>query len=135
MKNNLIDFSKFKTLADLQRYANDQFSTILKMQAQAEEYQSKIEHLEELLRTGGSAITVGSNELEIARIELNRLYQHSLREPLDEKQIRSYKIYTDCLLAIQGKTPEKKPKQKEEQLSTEDLINLALQAMPEADGN
>lgn len=132
--DNKLDFSKFKDTKSLQAYANDQFQTILKMQAQSEMYQSKIEHLEELLRTGGSTLVVGSNELEICRIEINRLYQHSLREPLDDKQLRAFDVLVKCLLAIQGKSIEVKPKKKEPTLTTEELIEAALLQMPEADG-
>lgn len=128
--SNKLDFGRFKTIKELQNYADSQFQTILKMQAQAEAYQTKIEHLEELLRTSGSAEIVGSSELEIAKIELSRLHAHSLREPLDDKQIRSYDIYVKCLLAIQGKTPEKKSKSKEPEHTLEELIAMSQQAMP-----
>lgn len=131
--SNKLDFNRFKTIKELQNYADSQFQTILKMQAQAEVYQSKIEHLEELLRTNGSSVIVGSSELEIAKIELSRLYQHSLREPLDDKQIRSYDIYVKCLLAIQGKAPEKKPKGKEPEHTLEELIAISQQSMPTSD--
>lgn len=135
MKNNLIDFNRFKSIKELQDYCTQQYSVVLKMQDEAEVFQSKIQHLEELLRNTGSTITVGSNELEICKIEISRMYNQVMAGPLEDKDVRKFDTLVKCLLAIQGKTPEKKPKQKEEQLSTEDLINLALQAMPEADGN
>lgn len=131
--DNKLDFSKFKDTKSLQTYANDQFQTILKMQAQSEMYQSKIEHLEELLRTGGSTLVVGSNELEICRIEIARLYAKVLREPLEDKEVRIFETYCKTLLAIQGKTVEAKPKKKDPVMTPEELISIALQQMPEAD--
>ena len=44
MKNNLIDMDRFKNVKELQTYCNDQYSIILKMQAEAEANQNKIQH-------------------------------------------------------------------------------------------
>jgi hypothetical protein len=127
--------SRFKTIKELQDYCNQQYSVILKMQAEAETYQTKIQHLEELLRTGGDNVTLGSNELEVCKIEISRLYSTAMQGPLEDKDVRKFDTLVKCLLAIQGKTPEKKPKQKEEVMSPEDLIALALQSMPESEGS
>lgn len=132
--SNVIDFSKFKTIKELQEYANKQYDTILKMQVEAELFKSKIEHLEKLLESAGKSQPIASNELELCKLEINRLYQHAIREPLDEKQTRAFDIYVKNLLAIQNKTAPEKPSKKEPQLTPEELIAIALEQLPETDG-
>jgi hypothetical protein len=132
--SNVIDFSKFKTVKELQEYANKQYDTIAKLQVEAELNKSKIEHLENLLNNAGNVQPIASNELELCKLEINRLYQHALREPLDDKQIRAFDVYVKNLLAIQNKAIPEKPKKKEPQLTPEELIAIALEQMPETDG-
>lgn len=131
--SNVIDFSRFKTVKELQEYASKQYETILKMQVDAELAKSKIEHLEKLLNNAGNAQPIASNELELCKLEINRLYQHALRESLDDKQIRAFDVYVRNLLAIQNKTVPEKIKKKESQLTPEELIAIALEQVPETD--
>lgn len=132
MKNNLIDFGRFKTIKELQEYCNDQYAMILSLQVQNEDFKNKIDHLEQLLKSDGIILATKSNEEELCKLEIGRLYSLAKLAPLDDKETKRFEILVKTLLAIQGKVAEVKPKKKEENKSIEELIALAVQAMPEA---
>jgi hypothetical protein len=125
-----IDFSQFKTLKDLQHYADDLFTLVASEQAENIRLKDRVKHLESLMmHSKDESIPVASNELELCKLEIARLYTEAKIQPLDDKQIRAFDIYVKCMLNIQGKElPKAKPK-KQEVLSQEELINLALQAI------
>ena len=125
-----IDFSNFKNLKELQNYTEDLFTLVASTQAETTKLSDRIRHLEALMmHSKDESIPVASNELELCKLEIERLYKEAKIQPLDDKQIRAFDIYVKCMLNIQGKElPKAKPK-KQEQLSQEDLINLALQAI------
>ena len=125
-----VDFSNFKTLKDLQNYTEDLFTLVASAQAENIKLSDRIRHLESLMmHSKENNVPVASNELELCKLEIERLYKEAKIQPLDDKQIRAFDIYVKCMLAIQGKeAPKAKPK-KQEPISQEDLINLALQAI------
>lgn len=135
--SNILDLTQFKTLRELQEYANRQYMTIGVMKQKNEELQDKVKHLETLLSSKATVLTVGSEQETICNIEINRLYQKTLRQPLEFQEVKVLETYTRILLAINGKEVETK-KEKEtnkalKAMSPQELIKIALQKTPEDD--
>lgn len=137
---NILDLTQFKTLKDLQSYAEKQYQTIHVLKQKIDDQSAKISHLEILLQSKATVLNVGSEQEEIARIEINRLYQKVLRGPLDFAEVKVLETLTKLLLAINGKeVDDKKEKQTTKalkQLSPKELIDIAMQKTPEdGEGN
>ena len=108
-----------KTLKEELRVAND-----------------KLKHLEDVMKFSPNPISVGSNEEELCKIEINRLYQAAKQGPLEFTEVKAFEIYVKSLMLIKGKTEigEKKPK-KSTSLTEEQLLQLALQVQVVDDTN
>lgn len=138
--SNILDLAQFKTLKELQEYANKQFMTIGVMKEQLDDAKAKITHLESLLASKATVLNVDSEQEEICKIEINRLYQKTLRGPLEFAEIKALETYTKILMIAKGKEVDDKKEKKAEkamkQLTPQELIHIALQKTPEdADGN
>lgn len=137
---NILDLSQFKTLRDLQQYAEKQYHTIFIMKQKIDDQSTKIAHLEVLLSSKATVLNVGSEQEEICKIEINRLYQKTIRGPLDFAEVKVLETLAKLLLAINGKEVDTK-KEKDtakalKQLSPKELIDLAMQKTPEdGEGN
>lgn len=133
--SNLLDLTQFKSLRELQDYANKQFMTIGVMKQQLDDTKAKVSHLESLLASKATVLNVDSEQEEICKIEINRLYQKTLRGPLDFAEIKALETYTKILMAAKGKEIDDKKEKKAEkaikQLSPQELIKIALQKTPE----
>lgn len=132
---NILDLSQFKDLKSLQEYADKQYKTIAIMKSKVDEQSTKISHLETLLSSRATILTPGSEQKSICEIEINRLYQKTLRGPLEFAEVKVLETLTKLLLAMEGKEP---PAEKEKALSKavkamtpQELINIALQKTPE----
>jgi len=131
----LLDFTEFKTLKDLQDYANKQFNTIAVLDQKIKDLEAKNKHLESLLNSKATVLNSGSEQESICQIEINRLYQKSLREPLDFQEVKILETLSKILLDLNGKELDDK-KQKAtakaiKSLSPKELIDIALQKTPE----
>lgn len=125
-----VDFSNFKNLKELQNYTEDLFTLIASTQAENTRLIDRMKHLESLmLHSKDESIPIASNELELCKLEIGRLYKEAKIQPLDDKQLRAFDTYVKCMLAIQGKEAPKAKAKKQDPISQEDLINLALQAI------
>ena len=127
---NLLDLSQFKSLKELQEFAEKQFRTILILESTIKENKDKITHLETLLNNmPNSSLVTEDKEIEICKIEINRLYNYALREPLDDKQVRNLEIYVRTLALARGKSldaiKEKKDKTDLKSMPVGKLIELA----------
>lgn len=137
---NILDLSQFKNLKELQDYANKQYTTIAVLKQKTDEQAAKIAHLESLLSSKATILNVGSEQEEICKIEINRLYHKTIRGPLDFAEVKVLETLTKLLLAINGKEVDTK-KEKEtakalKQLSPKELIDIAMQKTPEdGEGN
>jgi hypothetical protein len=137
---NTLDLTQFRTLKELQDYANKQYNTIAILKQKSDEQAAKIAHLEALLSSKATILNVGSEQEEIAKIEINRLYQKAIRGPLDFQEVKVLETLTKLLLAINGKEVDSK-KEKEtnkalKALSPKELIDIAMQKTPEdGEGN
>jgi hypothetical protein len=136
----VLDFTQFKTLAELQTYANKQFTTIAVMKQKVDEQAAKILHLESLLSSKATVLNVGSEEVEICKIEINRLYHKTLRGPLEFQEVKVLETLAKLLLSLEGKEVDSK-KEKDtakalKALSPKELIDIAMQKIPEdSEGN
>jgi hypothetical protein len=133
--SNLLDFTKFSSLKDLQEYVNKQYMTIGVMKQQLDDAKAKVSHLESLLASKATILNVESEQEEICKIQINRLYQATLRGPLDFQEVKILETYTKILLAAKGKELDEKKEKKTDkalkQLSPQELIQIALQKTPE----
>jgi hypothetical protein len=131
----LLDFTEFKTLKDLQDYANKQYNTIAVLDQKVKDLEAKNKHLESLLNSKATVLNSGSEQESICQIEINRLYQKSLREPLEFQEVKILETLSKILLALNGKEIDEK-KQKAtakaiKSLTPKELIDIALQKTPE----
>lgn len=119
-----------KEYEELKKYAEKLTKTNLSLQEELNQIKDKLRHLEELTKFSSNPIAVGSNEEELCKIEINRLYQAAKRAPLEFTEVKAFEIYVKSLMLIRGKTSseEKKPK-KEQSLSNDQLLQLAMQVV------
>jgi hypothetical protein len=94
----------------------------------------RLKHLEDV--TKASPVSVGSNEEELCKIEINRLYQAAKAGPLEFNEVKAFEIYVKSLMLIRGKTEVGDKKSKKSNSLTEDqLLQLALQVQVVDDAN
>lgn len=120
---------------ELKKYSESLTSTNLKLQKELDEAKDKLKHLEELAKFNSSPISVGSNEEELCKLEINRLYQAALKSPLDFQEVKAFEIYVKSLMLIRGKvaTEDKKTKKSNQNtLSNDQLLQLALQVVDDS---
>lgn len=134
---NLLDFSQFKTLKDLQDYSSKQYNTILVLDQKIKDLEAKNKHLEGLLASKATVLNSENEQQEICKLEINRLYQKSLRGSLEYQEVKILEMLTKILLALNGKEiDDKKNKATEKALKSftpQQLIDIALQKTPEDD--
>jgi hypothetical protein len=119
-----------KDYEELKKYAEKLTQTNLNLQKELNQTKDKLRHLEELTKFATSPIAVGSNEEELCKLEISRLYEAAKRSPLEFNEVKAFEIYVKSLMLIKGKTStdEKKPK-KEASLTNEQLLQLAMQVV------
>jgi hypothetical protein len=119
-----------KEYDELKKYAEKITQANEKLQEELTQTKDKLRHLEELTKFSSNPIAVGSNEEELCKIEINRLYQAAKRAPLEFTEVKAFEIYVKSLMLIKGKSSaeEKKPK-KEQSLSNDQLLQLAMQVV------
>lgn len=127
---NILDMSQFKTLAEIKDYAEELTRLNVILQNDIKQKDDKIKHLESLLNVlPATDFIVEDREIEICKIEINRLYQKSLRIPLEDKEVRNLEIYVRTLALARGKSVEdtkaKKEKEATKNIPVGKLIELA----------
>lgn len=129
--DNIIDFKKMKDKKDWEDFAKAQIDVIMKLQVENNKLQDKITHLELLLNNVPSNLAVASNEEELCKIEIARLFNKAKSLPLEWQETRAFEVYAKTLLAIKGKTVDdiKKNKSKEQKLSDSELLQIAMQSV------
>lgn len=125
-----VDMTQFKTLKELQEFAESQHRTILTLELTLKEQREKVIHLEKLLTNiPSNTFVVDDKEIEICKIEINRLYNKSIREPLEDKEIRNLEVLVKTLAVAKGKTvsdvKDKKEKAELKNIPTAKLLELA----------
>lgn len=118
---------------ELKKYSEKLTSVNVKLQKELEQAKDKLSHLEEISKMASNSIAVGSNEEELCKLEISRLYQAAKNGPLEFTEVKAFEIYVKSLMLIKGKpvTEEKKNK-KETSLNHDQLLQLALQVVDDS---
>jgi hypothetical protein len=116
---------------ELKKYGEKLTQTNLKLQKELDATKDKLRHLEELAKFSSSTIAVGSNEEELCKLEISRLYQAAKVSPLEFNQVKAFEIYVKSLMLIRGKTLEESKSKKSSKvtLDNEQLLQLAMQVV------
>lgn len=115
---------------ELKKYAEKLTQINNKISHELEHTKNKLQHLEELTKFATSPIAVGSNEEELCKLEISRLFQSAKTGPLEFNEVKSFEIYVKSLMLIRGKTAvEDKKSKKGNTLSEDQLLQLALQVV------
>lgn len=150
MTEKVLDMKEFKGKKEWEEFAKSQASLIVKLRVEANQANEKVKHLEQILQNvptdaiaeikqlkdkikhleqltsiAPSNFAVASNEEELCKIELARLYQAAKQGPLEWAETRAVEVYAKILLAIRGKSMDEKPKQKQSSYTTAQLLELA----------
>jgi hypothetical protein len=132
--SDIINLNHFKSNKELQEFANKQTLTILALQAQINNLENKLVHAEEIIKTQQSSFNVKTDEEELCRMEISRLYSKAKTAPLEWNEVRAFEIYVRSLLAIRNKSQDEinKKSDKQTNLSQAQLLELALKATDES---
>jgi hypothetical protein len=132
----VIPEDEFKLLVtqndELKKYGEKLTQANLKLQKELEDTQNKLRHLEEITKFSKSPVAVGSNEEELCKLEIRRLYESAKQGPLQFNEVKAFEIYVKSLLLIQGKTATEDKKSKKGEPATlnhDQLLQLALQVV------
>lgn len=124
------DLDNYKNYEDLKKFTEKLLETTLSLQNELARTKDKLSHLEEVTKHTSSLISVGSNEEELCKLEINRLYQAAKIGPLEFNEVKAFEIYVKSLMLIRGKTvTEEKKSGKKNSLSEDQLLQLALQVV------
>lgn len=134
--SDVIDFNQFKSDKEWREFANRQTATILALQGELKFLEEKLKHAEALLQGAiqKSTLAVSSNEEELCKIEIKRLYDKAKMQPLEWNEVRTFEVYVKSLLAIKNKSPEdmNKKQDKTSKLNQAQLLEIALKATDES---
>lgn len=116
---------------ELKKYGEKLTQVNTKLQQELEQAKDKLRHLEEIAKFTTNPMAVGSNEEELCKLEINRLYQAAKVSPLEFTQVKAFEIYVKSLMLIRGKSIEAPTgnKSKKVKLDNEELLQLALQVV------
>lgn len=118
---------------ELKKYSEKLTQANIKLQEEINQTKDKLRHLEELTKINNSPLAIGSNEEDVCRIEIGRYYNLVKTRPLEFTEVKSFEIYVKSLMLIRGKTAvEDKTQKKSQQLSEDQLLQLALQVVDES---
>jgi len=118
---------------ELKKYSEKLTTLNTKLQKELEQTKDKLAHLEEIAKFSQNPIAVGSNEEELCKLEINRLYQSAKTGPLEFTEVKAFEIYVKSLMLIKGKSvTEEKKNKKEQSLSHDQLLQLALQVVDDS---
>jgi hypothetical protein len=126
------ELEQYKTKKDLEKFTENLLDRNSALQVEIGQLKSKLEHFEAVSKT---ALSVGSNEEELCKIEIKRYYDSAKEGPLEFNEVKAFEIYVKALLAIKGKSLDdsnsKKPK--EPKFKDEDLMRFAQQVQADDD--
>jgi hypothetical protein len=123
------ELKKYDSLEELQKFTEKLIDTTSALKMELEQTKDKLRHLEDITKFSNN-ISVGSNEEELCKLEINRLYQAAKNGPLEFNEVKAFEIYVKSLMLIRGKTAvEDKKAKKEPALNHDQLLQLALQVV------
>ena len=118
---------------ELKKYGEKLTQLNTKLQDDLDHTKDKLRHLEELTKFSTNPIAVGSNEEELCKLEINRLFSSAKQGPLQFNEVKAFEIYVKSLMLIRGKTEAPTSKQKKETpLTNDQLLQLAMQVVDES---
>ncbi len=124
------ELSKYKNYEELKSFTEKLLDTTVSLKAELTKTKDKLSHLEEITKHTSSLVSIGSNEEELCKLEINRLYQAAKSGPLEFTEVKAFEIYVKSLMLIRGKsTAEEKKSNKKNALSEDQLLQLALQVV------
>jgi len=130
------ELDKYESLKELKKFTERLIDTTANLQLELQQTKDKLTHLENINRFVASPISVGSNEEELCKIEISRLYNAAQRGPLEFNEVKAFEIYVKSLMLIRGKTMvDDKKSKKSSSLSEDQLLQLALQVQVVDDTN
>lgn len=102
---------EFKTIAELQTYANSQHEIINKLNAKINALEESEKHLQKLLADNSIIVTEGAKDLfiqcedpeAISRTQLKILRDRSLQQELTIEETKRVEIYTKILDGVEAK--------------------------------
>lgn len=120
-------------LKELREFSEKLVETNLKLQKELQQTQDKLTHFEQVAKFNASPISIASNEEELCKLEINRLYTAAQKAPLEFEEIKAFEIYVKSLMLIRGKSSDSsnKSNKKEKPLAYEDLMKAAIQGIDE----
>lgn len=125
-----IELKKYDNLEDLQKFTEKLIDTTTALKLELEQTKSKLQHLEEITKYANNPIAVGSNEEELCKLEISRLFQAAKNGPLEFNEVKAFEIYVKSLMLIRGKSAvDEKKSKKEPALNHDQLLQLALQVV------
>lgn len=132
--SDIIDFNQFKSEKEWREFANRQTSTILGLQGHIQHLEEKLAAAEAIIKTQESSLNIKSDEEELCRIEIRRLYSKAKATPLEWNEVRAFEVYVRSLLAIRNKVQDEpnKKSDKQSKVSQAQLLELALKATDES---
>ena len=127
------DLDKYN-LKELQIFTEKLIASTAELKIELQQTKDKLAHLENITKHVTSPISVGSNEEELCKLEISRLFQAAKNAPLEFNEVKSFEIYVKSLMLIRGKTVAevKKGGKKDAALTNDQLLQLALQVVDES---
>ena len=123
------ELKKYDSLEELRKFSEKLIDTTTALKMELEQTKDKLRHLEDISKFSNN-ISVGSNEEELCKLEISRLYQTAKNGPLEFNEVKAFEIYVKSLMLIKGKTAvEDKKAKKESALDHDQLLQLALQVV------
>lgn len=159
MDNQVLDFTEIKDKKERDAFVKKQVETLVKLNFENKELKERINHLEELLKVSPndsvelqqentrlkdrithlesmtllapSPLSLATNEEELCKIEIARLFNAGKNGPLTMEEVKIFEIYTKTLLSIKGKSVDdaKKSAGSKQRLSEKELLQIALQTV------
>jgi hypothetical protein len=127
------DLDKINDFEELKLFSEKLVEKCLSLQSELQKTKDKLFHLEEITKSSTSVISIASNEEELCKLEINRLFQAAKAAPLEFTQVKAFEIYVKSLMLIKGKAEvEEKKAGKKNNLSEDQLLQLALQVVDES---
>lgn len=129
--------AQYKTLEQLQQYAEAQNSTILQLSKKVQRLEEERDHLKKLLETSVPIIKTTDNKISeiyandseyICHMEIAKLKEISGLRELTLEESRKLETYFRIVSQVENKT--KKPEKEVQKLDTNELLKLV-----ESDGN
>lgn len=122
---NVIDFGSFKNQKDLEFFAQAQYKTILAIKKQLDDLTRENTHLKSLLSSSSPVLRLMKTpEEDICEIELKRLKDKSVNQPLTLEETKKLDLIIKNLILLR-EISDKKEEPPKPHVPTNELIAIA----------